>query len=623
MRLPAPPAKAKPYARAAWGFFAFWAAGYAALIAGGGDLYSATDPDNLMRLARVRDWMNGGDWYAMTAPQLGWGGDTYLPWSRLVDLPLAVLAFLFRLFMSLPQALQAAGLIVPPALLALALMPLAARMTSGFIPVTRRYAGSLMLFALAGPMLAQFAPARVDHHAYQIVIAGGSFVLLRRLLRAGGLYEACGAALLLTLGLWIGGESLPVLSLFVFCLGSAAVWRGGRAQKNALFFGLALIVCALALWPVARPVWNGDDFALTWFSGAYVLFAVLCGLVLAAIGGGKTASRPLRAAFSCGIALLAAAAFFRCVPQALCGPFANLPVDSARQILPFVAEAQPLLSKIQLARSATHQLGYGLLLLPILLGLGTSLYDLARGVRRIEAGLSALYISVFLCAALFWQFRVISFAQLFALPAFTRFVLRAAAQAEGNATGRAAYWRRCGTFLALTFGLSAVVPLLVSARPVYPDAVFFLSHGRTDACGHRAVWAALSDPAGLGARPLRIATSLNDGAGVAFFTPHLAMSAPYGVPTNGAALAFFSAADDETAHGIAQREKLDIVAVCRKMPAFYLSSTAPMGWEVEETDATRSPSTLAERLGRGAPPAWLEPVAGFQETETRLYRIKG
>ena len=69
--------------------------------------FSLSDTDDNMRLAQVRAWLNDGQgWYDLRQYKLDPPAGANIHWSRLVDLPLAGLILLGRLFLTGPQAEQ-------------------------------------------------------------------------------------------------------------------------------------------------------------------------------------------------------------------------------------------------------------------------------------------------------------------------------------------------------------------------------------------------------------------------------------------------------------------------------------------------------------------------------------
>jgi hypothetical protein len=72
------------------------------------------DTDDNMRIAQVRAWLNDGQgWFDLRQYRLDWPEGANIHWSRLVDLPIAGLILLGRLFTDGPRAEQFAVAIAP------------------------------------------------------------------------------------------------------------------------------------------------------------------------------------------------------------------------------------------------------------------------------------------------------------------------------------------------------------------------------------------------------------------------------------------------------------------------------------------------------------------------------
>jgi len=76
-------------------------------LPGRGD-YVGSDDDDVMRLVEVRDLLAGQSWFDLTQYRLGLDGGTLMHWSRLIDLPIAVLIRALRPFMS-PAGVRSGG----------------------------------------------------------------------------------------------------------------------------------------------------------------------------------------------------------------------------------------------------------------------------------------------------------------------------------------------------------------------------------------------------------------------------------------------------------------------------------------------------------------------------------
>ena len=127
-----------------------------------------TDTDDNMRISQVRALLGGQDWFDLRQYKLNWPAGANIHWSRLVDLPIAGLILLGRMFMSGAQAEQMAVAVAP-------LLPLLLLMVSLALTVRRLIGPSawpLAIFCLffAGSTLGMFQPTRIDHHNWQLAL---------------------------------------------------------------------------------------------------------------------------------------------------------------------------------------------------------------------------------------------------------------------------------------------------------------------------------------------------------------------------------------------------------------------------------------------------------------------
>lgn len=128
------------------------------------------DPDDMMRLLQVRDLLAGQSWFDVTqyrvdAPH----GGVAMHWSRLVDIPLALVMLALQPLLGAAAAETVALIAVPLLSLGLAML-LAARIA--WYVIGEEAAGlTCLVVALSVPLLFQFAPLRIDHHGWQVICA--------------------------------------------------------------------------------------------------------------------------------------------------------------------------------------------------------------------------------------------------------------------------------------------------------------------------------------------------------------------------------------------------------------------------------------------------------------------
>ncbi len=575
-----------------------------------------------MRLVRARQLLGGQDWYDFTIPNLGHG--TLLPWSRFADMPLFFTAKFFGFFVDAPRALELAALWVPLFLAAL-LIPLARAMARPFVPKAQSFWAAVFLFSCVSPFLFQFSPTRVDHHAIFLLLSGAVFALLARMIL---LPRAFAPPVLAALGcsflLWVGAESFPFIILFAAALAGIAAWCGGPLLRSASLFGIFFGLFTAAILPLALPVlaWAGHE--LLWFSGAYVLFALLVGASF--VFGERLArycpDRSSRMAVFVLSAMLMAALFFALVPEASQGVLADFEPWSAALILGRVSESVPL--KDVFARQAGSVKGLLLFFAPLFVPLaatGAGLFAVRKKTRRAKlVSLALFFVTAFLLLSFFGQRRFYPYVQLFSAPLVGWLFVRLGG---GKSTK---------TILVAVFLLflpSVFLPWAVLGRPLYPDLAFFYAARTTKACDATKAAVFLADPDGYGKRPRVIANMMNEGPALLYFTPHRVLSAPYNVETNADMLDFFGDREGATARKIAAKNKIDLVLLCRHVPRAYVGldrageGKRPVmvvgkdGRLYAQSDP-RGP-TLIENLVRQAPPKWLSPVKGFEDKEFFLY----
>lgn len=175
-------------------------------------------------------------------------------WSRLLDLPLALGLVALQPFLGPDMAVQVLAFVWPLVLI----VPLMALGGALAMALGGREAllGGLVLVALAVPVLFEFAPGRVDHHAIQMLLTLGLALASVRALDGQRIGAPVLAGLVAATALGVGTESLPVVAAGVLAFG--LMWvsearRGGQLAAFGLSFGLAS-AAHLALAQPVRPL---------------------------------------------------------------------------------------------------------------------------------------------------------------------------------------------------------------------------------------------------------------------------------------------------------------------------------------------------------------------------------
>lgn len=196
------------------------------------------DVDDALRLQQVRDLLGGQGWFDMHQYRIAPPDGVAMHWTRVVDIPIALVILLVRPLLGQTQAELVAEVVVP-LLTLLAAMLLVARLASRFFG---RYAGMLGagLVFLALPASLRMAPTRIDHHGWQFVLALAALnAMAARRAWVGGAV----AGLAIALSLAISLEALPLAIIF----GGVCALRLMYGQRE----WLPAYLVALALGSVA------------------------------------------------------------------------------------------------------------------------------------------------------------------------------------------------------------------------------------------------------------------------------------------------------------------------------------------------------------------------------------
>ncbi len=556
---------------------------------------SLGDPDNYMRLVQVRDWLAGQSWtdvvqHRMNPPH---GGDIH--WSRLVDMPIALIIMVLRPLFGQGIA-EMAALIAVPALLSLALMLVLA-------PLLRNLAGrgvALALLALLPLCLfvsAQFMPMRIDHHGWQILMAAIALVAWTR----PGMASAALAGAALAFWMHVSIEGLPYAMLFGGLYMMTYVLKGDRrvrAYLGALTIGsLLFLVSTHGLAALARSYCDA-------ISAPYVAALLL------ATGGFLIADysvRPLRwqtrliSPLLAGSAALAGIALVD--PVCLAGPFAALDPLTRDVWYLNVNEGQPVWRQ-----SGSMSL---VMILAPLTGLAVAIVH-AWTAYRSRRDLTAVGIAI---AALFaWGIGLLilragGVAQIYALPGMA--ILIGWLIARSDQFHPRILW---SVSMAAALLLATAIPPFVLGAWLFADNDKPTTSARTgnsedaDSQSQQCV----TPSTGAALRSIGKVTLLAplDVGPVLLYQTDVSIIAS-GYHRNSAAIAkviraYTSPAD--AAH-----------AIVLETPAQYLLLCS--GMQEMTNYKHRAPTGLAAALDRGNIPNWLAPDARLQTASARLYRV--
>ena len=232
----------------------------------------ALDVDDLLRELQIRRFVDGAGWFDRSLPSIRMPEIYVAPWSRLVDLPYALLAAALRPVLGPEAALSVAFHLWPPMLGMLYALVLVAALRQ-IAPAKRELPVALPIIM---PVLAifsiwEFSPGRIDHHNVQILLLAVLAYGIARWDRRGGALAGLATALSLAVGL----ETLPVLATALAAISIAWILgaRGSSVVLASLGAGCAVSVVALALLLIEPSHYLLAETDT--FSAPYV--AALCG----------------------------------------------------------------------------------------------------------------------------------------------------------------------------------------------------------------------------------------------------------------------------------------------------------------------------------------------------------
>ncbi|QQR38786.1 hypothetical protein [Devosia rhizoryzae] len=541
------------------------------------------DTDDAMRMVVVRDFLAGQGWYDLVQHRLNTPYGAEIHWSRLVDLPLALLLALAQLIATPSQALVLAGTIWPLLLLAL-LLWLSARITielvgrQGLLP-------ALVLPVLSPAILAEFNPGRVDHHNVIIVLTlavlFASLVALRRPLGAwlAGMFAATALAVAI--------EALPVAIAAILAFGFAYAADGDR-RPALRRFGLGFAGAMVLHLMLARPPGRWLEAACDMISPVYVLAGLAVGSAYLFISIVRAPPQAWQRLLLLALAAIVSTGLVIAVyPQCLGGPYAALDPWLQRNWIAGIVEAKPWHQSLLDLPAYTLAVG-----IPILLGACAAILALRQEPEKRLGWLILLTFILATAVVMLAQIRGARLVVLTVTPAAAWLILRA----------REAYIERPRILPALGLVASWLSFAGIVIALAVTGLLGLLPDGRaqevTTARASKLPCLASGSFADLrGLPPSRIMSPIDLGAHILLETQHEVVAAPYHRNEDGVLDAFrFLSRPAGEAHDIARKRGLSLFVTCEAMPEMHSAGL-------------KQPNTVLSLLAAGTPPDWLEDVS--------------
>jgi hypothetical protein len=366
------------------------------------------DPDDMMRLQQIRDWLGGQGFADLTQYRLGAAG-VPMHWSRIPDLVPAGMIWVLQCMLG-RHAAEVTAVIAWPTILLSTAVCLSGRVAN--LVAGPDVCWRAMVIAVASyPAITLFAPGRIDHHGLQLVLL---MVTVLALISRPSFPAGFIGGLSTVASIVIGMELAPVLA--VAALIAIGDWVAGvdGARQRLVGLGLALLLGTAA---ASATFWTiGWDYpacdAFNAIASRAMTLASFVPIALALMPGRWPIQRRLSAAFV--FSATAAAAIATRAPECL-SPYGQVPQLLRHLWLNRVAEAQPLLDASP--GLAVAQCGL------MFVGLASCLWLAYQSRRRPWIVLALLQLSAVLVT--FVQLRAAYPGTLLAAPALATMIMNA------------------------------------------------------------------------------------------------------------------------------------------------------------------------------------------------------
>lgn len=547
------------------------------------------DPDDTLRLVQVRDLLAGQGWFDLVQHRIDPAHAPVMHWSRLVDLPLAVLIGGLRPLLGQAMAEQLAIVLVP-LLALLATMLCVGRVASRLFDRETTVLACIAIGFM--PLLVyQFQPLRIDHHGWQICAVAAALAAISgdRAWRGGAL-----AGLAMAVGMSISIELLPVAAVFGAVL--TLRWLRDRGMRMWLVGFLQVLAASLfVLFAATRGFGDPTLYCDAITVPHLMLFGVM------AAGATALAYAPPAPAFAivAGLGLSAAlgvAVFGAASPECLRTPFGALDPVVRDYWYDNVLEGRPLWRQDIAAWAVLAQVAVAFLAALVLAKRSTGT------VRAWWTDYLILYLGLVLLGLLVW--RSMAFASVLATLPLGWLLQRGLHRIRTSDVAAV----RIATVAGLALVLAPMAPVQ-AARSLAPKQV-------TDARQAVQIDASSCD-LDLSVQQLAklpkatIFAPLDIGPAILQRTDHSVIATAHHRAEKAmkdVILAFTGSPDE--AHALIAKHKAGYVVLCTDLvePQIYVSR----GGE----------DSFAAALRDGTAPSWLEPVVLDVPESFRVWRVR-
>ena len=559
-----------------------------------GDL--STGGDDFMRLLQVYEFLDGAGWFDVLQERMNPPDGVLMHWSRLPDLPLALIIGGLEPWLGRLQASQIAVTAVPALLMATTLFTLSLIVRRVFD--NRAVGLCLLVFLLGMPAITQFFPTRIDHHNWQMLL---SVLMLYGIVRVWNNDKDWLGAIItgtaVSASLWIGTEAVPWfaganLALLFAALKNDEQLRGGLIQAQ---LALILSTVFLVLTEPFDSIWAARCDSHSIFYVGLTLISVFTWICMVPIWQ-LTSSATLRFLATSIAGGCALGALLWLFPQCAGGPYAEIDPVLAEKWLSQITEAQNAFALFQ-----TRPIFAAYYFVMPVAGTIIATYLLITRRDLRDRGLVAIWLFVTLAfAQAVMQNQALRFADLFAaIPlAWMLFLFLNIKREEWTS------FKRLGLTAVTIYCLSPLLP--VNLMTLFPSLENSASRGlaefKNGECSIKDVKTELNS-----LEPSVILGTSNMGPVLLFHTKHSVVTANYHRNPKGilSGLKFLESKTENEAKDIVRAHNTDYVLLC------------PNSSQVKRIE-----SGFIGDLMDGTIPDWMRLIPFQAESSLRLYEIR-
>ena len=567
-----------------------------------------SEPDNAMRLVRIRDMIAGQGWFDNVQHRLSPPEGVPMHWAQWIDGAIALPIMIMKPLIGQAPAEIVTAFAWPLLLLAVFLM-LVVRVSGeiGARDGLRREAQwtGAIIAALAFPVVEKFAPGSFDHHNVELIL--GMLAVLGLIKMRDDPRGGWWAGAALGLAVATAAEGVPMLVAGLLVAGMLWLLRPSEFAKGLGRLGVALAASLVVMFAVLvapsewlRPVCDamGAPFLGLGLVGGGVA------VTLARLPVAMTSTLARRFGSAVGLGCVCITVLGWLFPECAGGSYSVLDQDVENLWISQISEARSLVAlwaddPTMILTTAGAAFA----------GLVAAGMFLRRHWREADGWIVLAFLLVG-WAVLVWQIRGSTFASAFAIPFGAWAVAKTRRDYRNKASAiRALTFAGVAASSAAAAWASAGEALQTRLTPPAMLASYEARLSGAESCDTPEAFKAL--------RAVRPGVMLNQfslGADVLVWTDHKILAAPYhrNILSTMTMMNALRSAPDE-ARSIIVESPADYVLICPAAPetAFYAGHPAR---------GVARDATLSAKLAKGEHPGWLKTVP-LENSPLKLYRV--